>query len=312
MPSGVKAPIAGGLEPEKLELKKLRIAALPFIDEVLKRLGWRQLMLTGVKNRRYVEAIEAVLKSLLVEPAALYRIPHWYTQNDPSLAPGGTNLGDDALGRALEVLFLGDRASLMTRLTLVTIRVYQVNIDQLHNDSTSIKFYGAYKRQHRNAIKLKRGHSKDHRPDLKQLVYNLTITADGAVPVHFKAHDGNRTDDTLHIDTWLTLRAMLGRSDFLYVADSKLCVAAIMFKIEKEHGRFLTTVPDTRAETKEFAEKCYTASVRWLPLTRRQASRKRGYDVFQIAEGTYQLAEGYRLYWYRSSEEEAPRRRKPP
>ena len=45
------------------------------------------------------------------------------------------------------------------------------------------------------AIQLKRGHSKERRPDLKQLVYSLCVTSDGAVPVHFKAYDGNQTDD---------------------------------------------------------------------------------------------------------------------
>jgi transposase len=39
------------------------------------------------------------------------------------------------------------------------------------------------------------GTSKERRPDLKQLVYSLCVTADGAVPVHFKAYDGNQTDD---------------------------------------------------------------------------------------------------------------------
>ena len=295
-------PSVGGLKAEALDLKKRRIGPLPFIDAVLKQLRWREIMGTGIKNQRYIEAIEAVLKSILVEPAALYRIPEWAAQCDSAYFPGDGELGDDVLGRALEALFTADRASLMTRLTLATIKAYEIDVSQLHNDSTSIKFYGAYKRQYKNAIKLKRGHSKDHRPDLKQLVYNLTIAADGSVPIHFKAHDGNRTDDTLHIDTWLTLRAMLVKSDFLYVADSKLCVAEVMRKIEKEGGRFLTVVPKTRAETKEFAELCYAAVVRWAPLTRRQASRQKGYDVFQVADGAYQLEEGYRVYWYRSSE----------
>jgi hypothetical protein len=54
---------------------------------------------------------------------------------------------------------------------------------------------GAYDGQNAKAVQLKRGHSKQHRPDLKQLVYSLCVTRDGAVPVHFKAYDGNQTDD---------------------------------------------------------------------------------------------------------------------
>jgi len=183
------------------------------------------------------------------------------------------------------------------------LKEFKVDLSVIHNDSTSVKFYGAYKDAPKRAVKLKRGHSKDHRPDLKQLIYNLSITEDGAMPIHFKCHDGNKTDDTLHIETWLTLRALIGRSDFLYVADSKLCTNENMKKIDQEAGRFITLVPKTRAETQEFEKECHDGQVRWTSLTRRKSTRKRGsYDVFQIAEGSYQLSEGYRLYWYRSSE----------
>jgi transposase len=65
-------------------------------------------------------------------------------------------------------------------------------------------------------------HSKDHRPDLKQLVWILTVTADGAVPIAFRVADGNTADVTTHIDTWDALVALTGEVDFLYVADSKL------------------------------------------------------------------------------------------
>jgi hypothetical protein len=42
---------------------------------------------------------------------------------------------------------------------------------------------------------------ESRRPDLKQLVYSLCLTSDGAVPVHFKAYDGNQTDDGIHLET---------------------------------------------------------------------------------------------------------------
>ena len=46
------------------------------------------------------------------------------------------------------------------------------------------------------------GHSKDHRPDLKQLVWILTVAADGAVPIAYRLADGNTTDDPTHVPTW--------------------------------------------------------------------------------------------------------------
>jgi len=249
-----------------------------------------------------VRALEVLVKNILIAPSALYRIPEWASSFEPEKM-AGSGLKDDVIGRALDKLFFCDRATLQTQLTVKTVDEYEVDTSKIHNDSTSIKFYGAYKGQSPKAVKLKRGHSKDHRPDLKQLVYNLSVTEDGTIPVHFKCYDGNRTDDTIHIETWLTLRGILGRADFLYVADSKLCTSGNMRKIDQEGGRFVTIVPETRLETKDFATSCFESEVRWLPLTRQQSTRKKGaYDVFQIAEGFHQLAEGFCLFWYRSSE----------
>ena len=289
------------MQAKQLQHQKRRIGPLPFIDQVFDRLELTTLLSAFIGHERYVQAIELLVKNLLVEPVALYRIRQWAEQFELQHVGAGP-LGDDALGRALDRLFSIDRATLQTQLTINSVAAYAIDTSVIHNDSTTLKFYGAYKTASRNAVQLKRGHSKDHRPDLKQLVYNLSITEDGAVPVHFKCHDGNRTDDTLHIETWLTLRGILGRSDFLYVADAKLCTAENLCKLDKEGGRFVTIVPNTRTETQTFAERCYQSQVRWEVLTRRESTRHKGkYDVFQRAEGFYQLAEGFRLFWYRSS-----------
>lgn len=70
-------------------------------------------------------------------------------------------------------------------------------------------------------------------PDLKQLVWILTVTADGAVPIAYRTVDGNTTDDVTHITTWDGLVALTGRTGFLYVADSKLATRTNMDHI---HG----------------------------------------------------------------------------
>lgn len=290
------------MQAKNLTHTKIMVGVMPIIDQVLAALGFADIAQRFLGNMRYAKVLEALVKSILVEPAALYRVPEWvaaYEREDSD----SSRVTDDVIRRTLDKLFNCDRATFQTELTVKTVQEYEVDTSQVHNDSTTVKFYGAYKRQSAKAAQLKRGHSKDHRPDLKQLVYNLSIAADGAIPVHFKCHDGNRTDDTLHIETWLTLRGILKRADFLYVADAKLCTSENMKKIDREGGRFVTVVPQTRAETDEFAISCYESGVRWSPLTRRKSTRKHDtYDVFQIADGLFQLREGFCLYWYRSSE----------
>src|SRR5206468_5183730 len=107
-------------------------------------------------------------------------------------------------------------------------RHVQLALDEMHQDTTTVTLSGEFAGQPPAAqaerpARITHGHNKDHRPDLKQLLYNRTVTADGAVPIHCKIHDGNTADSKVHRETWRTLCQIVGGPDFLYVADSKLC-----------------------------------------------------------------------------------------
>ena len=98
------------------------------------------------------------------------------------------------------------------------------------------------------------GYNKDHRPDLKQLLYILTVARDGAVPLYFQVASGNVADDQTHRATWDLLCRLTGRRDFLYVADCKLASAENMAYIHQHQGRFLTVLPRTRSEDNAFRD----------------------------------------------------------
>jgi len=283
------------MQEKNLKLKKIKISAVPFVEDVMSRIGFRETLGKHIKGSRQVEAIAALVKNFLIEPAALYRIPQWAQEY---YGDNKNPISDDLIGKALDRLFEADRSTLQTQITAAAVAHYNVDLSQIHNDSTSIKTYGAHKNQDKRAVTIKRGFSKDHRPDLKQVLYNLSMSADGGVPVHFKLYDGNTTDDTTHVENWIKLRSFVGGSDFLYVADSKLCTAEQLRKIDREQGRFVTVVPDTRSETKEFYEECHQSSVRWKVVARKPPRTKNGKsDTFYAAEGFYQLKEGFRLHW---------------
>jgi transposase len=290
------------LQAQSLRLQNQTLGALPLVDHYLRTLRLRALLAEQVRHGPYADGLELLVKSLLVRPNALYRIEAWARQYDPALRPAA-HLGDDALGRALDRLFDSDRASLMTALVVQASKTFDLATDQIHNDTTSIKFCGAYAHQDPRAAQLRRGFSKDHRPDLKQLIYCLSVSADGAVPVHFKTYDGNQSDDGTHLETWQCLRRLLGRADFLYVADGKLCAGPTLLQLDQQGGRFITVLPRNRVEAVSFAQEAAASRVRWQPLGSRPASRKPGRrDSFDAAAGLQQMREGFRVYWYRSSE----------
>lgn len=285
-----------------LELQKEIVGSLPIIQKYLDNIGLSVLLSKFINNQRYVDAIIILVKNIMTSPMALYRVKEWANNTDSSYVKR-ENTDDQVLARALDNLFEVDRATLNTQLVLTMIEKFGINMDTIFNDSTSINFYGAYKKQEKNAINLKRGHSKEHRSDLKQLVYNLCVTQDGAIPMYFKGYDGNQTDDKTHWETWLRVRGILNRSDFLYIADSKLCSEENMLKIDDSKGRFITILPKTRGETKIFNKQLFDSEIRWEYLLKRKSPRKKDvFDFIRVARGIFQSTEGFKIHWYCSSE----------
>jgi transposase len=147
-----------------------------------------------------------------------------------------------------------------------------------------------------------RGHSKDHRPDLKQPLWILTVSADGAVPIAHRVESGNVEDSTTHIATWDGLCQLLGRNDFLYVADCKLATRENMEHIDRNGGRFVTVLPASRKEDGAFRSHLVDHEVEWEEALRRPA-RCIGDpdDVYSTTEAPWPSPEGFRIVWVRSS-----------
>src|SRR5512135_2776804 len=99
--------------------------------------------------------------------------------------------------------------------------------------------------------------------DSLYLLYSLTVTGDGAVPVQFRVQGGNTTDDRSHRETWDFLRRLTGRADFLYVADCKLATTENMAYLHRNGGRFLSVLPRTRNEDAAFRAAVRAGEVAW-------------------------------------------------
>ena len=80
------------------------------------------------------------------------------------------------------------------------------------------------------------------------------MSADGNVPVAFRCTDGNTSDSVTHVQTWETLRAVAGRSDFLYVGRQQTVFAENMDPHRPRRGRFVTVMPRSRLEDAQFRE----------------------------------------------------------
>ena len=299
-------------------LQSHAVGALPLINGILERLKLEeclQQMLPQEDQRVVVPAatgLVVLLKNILLSREPLYGVADWGVRQAPDLLALTTRqihaFNDDRMGRCLDRLFDADCASVALRVTAAAVREFQVSLDELHNDSTTVTFHGAYadaKEEQtvrgRQAPAITWGHNKDHRPDLKQVLYILTVTEDGAVPVQFRVESGNTTDDQTHQTTWDLLCQLSGRRDFLYVADSKLATRENMAYIHQRGGRFLTVLPRTRSEDEKFRQALTDDKVTWRHLWDKTDEDGKVFDRFSVCDVSTASSEGYRLIWYHSS-----------
>ena len=299
------------------DLHSQRLGALPLVNHFWDRAGLSGLLerhLPDVDARVRLAsgvAVRLVVTNLLVGRQPLYALREWAGPFAPhllGLAEAEVDaVNDDRVGRVLEALFDADRASLLTELVLGVVAEFGVDTTELHNDSTSISVHGVYRdangtpRGGKPTPVITFGHSKDHRLDLKQLVWILTVAADGAVPVAYRLADGNTNDDPTHVPTWDGLVNLLGRADFLYVADAKLASTTAMGHIAARGGRFVTVLPRTRSEDKWFRDWAQTHTPDWVEAIRKPGAVGEPDQVYSTFPAPLPTAEGFRVIWVHST-----------
>jgi transposase len=307
-------------QADGLELRSYDVGALPLLQRIVERMQLRRILsehLPRDDSRTELPTITALLvlfANLLMAREPVYGVGEWAALFPPDLlglrAQDLSRLHDDRLGRCLDRMFEGIGPTLIMAVVHHVIREFKVGLEELHNDSTTVSFYGAYdeagqerEQRGRPTHAITWGHSKARRPDLKQLLYILTVTSDGNVPVYFSSASGNTVDDGTHIGTWDLLYALIGHANFLYVADCKLASSENLSHIATRGGRFVTVLPRGRSEDVAFRHRLRTtpAVLKWTLLYALADDHGHVVDEVFVCGDGHVHSEGYRLLWYRST-----------
>lgn len=294
---------------DQIDVITKKLDVLPMVKYYMDQLGVYDLFAKYVQRPKSCPVDPAQILSIMVANIVcashpLYKIQQWaadYTDGLTEYPLNASDYNDDQLAKNLDRLFDADRHSFMCELSSNAIDVYTLETCQIHNDSTSITFLGKYENEDPEAVKLKHGFNKDHRPDCKQIVFGLNITADGNVPLTFELFDGNRTDDTTHIPNWNVLREFLVKDDFTYIADCKLCSQKNLNHIHEHGGIFITIVPKNRSDVKQFYEELKTTPVKWQYAYETPNSRKQSETIIYKTYEGEPSKNGYRIIWVHSS-----------
>lgn len=317
-------------ESDGVTLRSWTVGSLPIVNRILEEMRLEEILQAHLPpdgSRMKIptsRGLMLLVRNILLSREPIYGLGEWAQRQAPDLIgiPSAKmkHLNDDRLGRCVDRLFEALGCSLILELIKHVCHRFALSLNELHNDSTTVTFHGSYDdalvpglRQGLPTLAITWGHNKDHRPDLKQLLYILTVTDDGGVPVYFTTASGNTTDDRTHLETWELLCELTGRPDFLYVADCKLASSENLQAIDRRGGRFITVLPRTRREDKQFRERLLdeTNVIDWTDLYQEVNDDGQIVDHLRVASDTCRTSDGFRLLWFdslRKSQQDAATR----
>jgi len=207
-----------------------------------------------------------ILNALGFVGRALYLTPDYLHNKPVDLLIGpelcAADFNDDALDRCLDDLYEAGVTEVFYKVAAHALQVYGIQSKFVHLDSSSFHLHGAYDRQEpeREAISITYGYSKDHRPDLKQVIVQLITSHKSALPVWFEALSGNSNDKKTFTATVKAYCKQLSASEQPYlVMDSAGFSEATLKAAQDVH--WLMRVPETLAQAKQMVKDTLAAEM---------------------------------------------------
>jgi len=276
--------------PATTELKPAVLRHLPLVGHTIDRLGIsdvidRLLPKDGRMAVSDAQCVRLMILNILHGRVALYKMGDWLAGTDVDVVLGeGCSpdaFYDDRLAGTLDRLFGLGIDNVLSEVVQGYLRSEEAPAEySVHTDTTTIKFFGAYERElEPDEPKPTWGHSKDHRPDLEQLVYGLSLHGAVGIPLCVSMLDGNATDQTAnrwHIDE---LAGLLPPEDQVtLVADCKLFDPLTVGTILDAAFHFVTLVPRSYKLREELVDHVMAEGLELPELARAKGRTKKDPD----------------------------------
>lgn len=273
--------------PTAIDVLARPVAHLPFVRAVLDQLGILDHIeghcpthtLNRVSDAQCVGAL--ILNALCGRPS-LYRMDEWLGRLDLEVLFGpevdGSAFNDTRLATALDHLDAVGTDNVLAGIA----RAYLAQDDgeccvlSIHHDTTSVVLQGAYDTEAQP--KPAYGHSKDHRPDLKQLIFGLSLHGATGVPLIASVQAGNTSDVSVARDHLSQLVDILpAEHEVTFVGDCKLVDAKTLGGLLRSGLHFVSLVPDAFNLREELIREAWVAHpdlVSWPVLAEKPGRSK--------------------------------------
>ncbi len=176
-----------------------------------------------------------------------------------------------------------------------------ITLDGSHWDRTSCSLMGDYPGTDTARVKPAHGHSKAHRPDLKQLLLTLFVNREG-VPLFGTVESGQRSDKTLNGEMLHRLvKAMAPEplAQLIYGADSALITGPNLERLACQQIALVSRCPESFGVVRQVKEQAWVQDA-WTPLAK--FGQRRDAAQYWASEHQAPIEERtYRLVVYRSS-----------
>lgn len=234
------------------------------IDGRLKKSDPRRIVSPGTG------AVAMILNGLGFTNRRIYLSPQYFKSKPVRELLGqdisAEHLDDHALGKSLDDIAAYGSSKLFGELAFEIALEHDLLGSNVHLDTTSLSVHGEYEAEsNEQTVKLTYGHSKDHRPDLKQVMMSLVVTGESSVPIWMEPQNGNSSDKKTFHETIERVRSFQKElkkcPDFKWVADSALYSKDGLLK--NNDYLWLSRVPENITESRALVEK-NDAEITWV------------------------------------------------
>lgn len=212
--------------------------------ELLKHLGltdlFERLMPAGREDVPWSLMSLVLVIARLCEPSSeLHIAEHFYkdTVLCDILGITADKINDDRLYRALDQL-LPHKEAMEVHLKNQLGTLFNLEYDILLYDVTSTYFEG---QANGNAL-AKRGYSRDHRPDCKQVCIGLVVSKCG-MPLGYEIFAGNRHDSTTVDEIVEAMEKRYGTADRIWVMDRGMISQENIDLLKEDKRRYIIGTP---------------------------------------------------------------------
>ena len=190
---------------------------------------------------------------------ALYLMPD-YMQNKPVdilIRPGleAEDFNDDSLGRCLDDLYAAGVTEVFASVASKALSVYGIEHRFVHLDSSSFHLHGEYdvEAPGEEMVSITHGYSRDHRPDLKQVVAQIITSHKSNLPIWLEVLSGNSSDKESFSESVTAYCKHLADGKKPYFVMDSAGYSEKSLKAIKDR-LWLMRVPETLAEAKRLVK----------------------------------------------------------